>query len=441
MSSRKVLGLFLFTFSCNYMLFSFHNAGRYFPFLEKPYSQKDSYSVTITPAVYFTSVPGRYKMDGETGRIGELYGTYNLRDIINSSQQVTEKINGQVFLHPFRAGGPEPRPDYIDKDIFFKVNGALRAHGVTLQYKQRLLDNLSIGAWMPFMHVESSHEFYYSPEERHRINTTGVFKQSDIGMSLSDAELSQLDRVRRSLHTSLGLEAPDYVKNGIGDLDLWVRWHRDWHYKWLMREINLNFRFGCIVPTGNQRVQNNPASVPFMHDGRAGFYFEALPEFEIKPEWHVGMIIAFLHQFNSKQLTRLPVDAEPFMYSALKGRVHIDPGFSLKLSPYVTLTHIVDGLHIQLRYTYIRHNMDVIKDWRSSQETVLLQSKLGPVQDHSRWSSCFVSARLEYDTTERFERWALKPQFFLAYDFDVRAFGGRNAAQHEQVSLGADLRF
>ena len=80
-------------------------------------------------------------------------------------------------------------------------------------------------------------------------------------------------------------EGSDWVKGGIGDLDLHVRWRRFWDHALKIKSIDLNIQSGLLVPVGTKSDKYYPSSVPFMGNGHWGIYFDAISEFELKQNW------------------------------------------------------------------------------------------------------------------------------------------------------------
>jgi len=430
----KVRFLFIFLFLLKFpLLRPIHNNSKYFPFLEKPViytSSEFKKSGTLYPALFFTSAPGAFGPDKNGVGIHELTGKYDLNDVINGLRSVEVNLRGNTFINPFIMEGGAGASKFVDKSIKFEVGGKVKSVGAMLQYEHNLPQTgLTLGAFLPFMHITS--------------NQTFVIKERDssIGFVLIPAEKEQIDRVRRSVHEALGLAGPDFVKSGFGDLDIFIRWHKVWEYLRLMRSINFSIQGGFLIPTGKEKVANRPSSVPFMGDGHGGVYLDVCEEFELKQDWRLGFSFGFLHQLKKRKKSRMAVGSEPLVFGAIEDLMEVEPGFTFKFSPYFNFGNLTDGLSVQLRYTYLRHDEDGFFDMRPASEKSKLATNLVQAENRSLWRINFFTFQLCYDSHEAMKNWTLKPKIYAIYDFPFEYLGGRNAPKHHQFTFGVELNF
>jgi len=407
---------------CNF-LYAMHNSNRYLPFLERQNAHRLSQFGRWTPTLFLTSANGAGNEFRDRIGIPEIWGTYNLKNVINSLKEVTEKINNQTFVNPFVT---ELRPEWVDQDLIFNQKGRLDTRGFILDYEQRLLKGLSLGFWIPFMEITSQHKFNFNKTSSHL-------------HMLIDSEIDQIDRVRRSVHDSLGLEAPDFSRTGFGDLDVYLRWNKQVDHRFLTRAIDINIKVGVTAPLGPKRRVSNPASIPFMGDEHMGLYFECNPEFELKQNWHLGLMFGFSTHERRKKSLRIPVGEEQFFYSALVGDLVVHPGSTFKISPYFTLANLSDGVDLHFRYTYIHHNRDRFNDFRPTGGKVALPSSLEQMKDLSRFRMGIFSFEVLYDSKDARKKWPLQPKIFASYDSPL--WGQKNAVKHHQLTVGVELYF
>lgn len=415
------------------VLHSTHNNSRFFPFLEKPYIYTRSEfkrTGTLYPALFFTSAPGAFGPQKNRVGIHELTGKYDLKDVIDGLRGVEENIKGNTFVNPFVVEGGVYANTFVDKIIKFEVGGKVKSVGVMFQYEYDLPQtNLTLGCFLPFMHVTSNQTFAINERD------------SRIGVTLQAGDKELIDRVRRSVHESLGLAGPDFVKSGIGDLDVYMRWHTTWEYLRLMRSINFNIQGGFVIPTGQKNVANQPTSVPFMGDGHGGLYLDVCEEFELKQDWRLGFTFGFLHQLKRRKKSRMPVGSEPLLFGAVEDLMEVEPGFTFKFSPYFNFGNLTDGLNAQLRYTYLRHDGDGFFDMRTTSEKSKLATNLVQAEDRSKWRMNFLTFQLCYDSYEAMKNWLLKPKIYAIYDFPFEWLGGKNAPKYHQFTLGVEFNF
>ena len=441
-----VILLILSVFSVN----ASHNNSRYFPFLERPAEYITKRTSHFTPSLFLTNAATAFGRGGGNVGIPELYGNYDLRDVIFSLQQV----NGASYVNPIeRERGPND--SWINRSIRFKVNGKVRSIGLLLNYEQYtkihgqnlILSGVSFGASIPLMNVVASDNFYFLPDE----------SDSQV-QNLKDGELDQLNRIRRIVNDDLSIQSGDWIKAGLGDLDLHTSLNYNWDHKWLMRSIDLNFRLGVVIPSSVYADINYPSSVSFMGDGHWTTYFDIAPEFELKPDWKVGLILGFMYQFNNSKNFRIPVYQEPALFSALITNLKVDPGLTFKISPYFTAENLTDGIDFQVRYTYLKHDKDKWIDDRSGNfvKSYLNQSvgtepwpgkvltqqdinnNIAAKKDLTKWSMHYLSLELLYNSKEAGNNWILDPKFFINYDYQ---FSGSGSCKTHQFTLGVQAQF
>jgi hypothetical protein len=317
-----------------------------------------------------------------------------------------------------------------------------------LEYEQNLgfmkLKDFSVGFWAPVYHMSTTSQFEF--------NSKAFY--NEYGKNLSRAEIVKIDEIRQLTHKEMGIKGTDLNRDGFGDIDLHVSWNYYTERRLLMRSIDANVRVGAIIPTSPKMNIDYPGTVPFMNNGHWGMYLDIVPEFELRQDWKVGFMLGLLGQFDSSRTTRLAIGKEPTTYSALVGKIEEDPGLTYKFSAYLTLENLTDGLHLQLRYTYLRHEMDEWFDKRGDQTTIKSYlnketSSVGLTQEEilqnfslksqlSKWRAHYFTFQLVYDTKEGFKNWFMQPKFYASYDLPIT---GRGVSKEHQVTIGAELHF
>lgn len=435
---RHLKKLLFLLFLIPSILLATHTGGRYFLFLEKPENYVTKNHSFIDVSAFYSTVSTAYKRYGGTCGIPELYGAYDLKDVINSLHQVqptADPIYDVTGSH------------YLDnKSLPFHVTGKMNTIGLILSYEQNLkkikLQNLTIGICVPVMDsdVVSRFEFRRKDfQEKYKI--------------LSDFEVSKIDEIRRLTHRMIGFKGTCKSCGGVGDIDMHLRGNLYFDHALMMRSVDLNLQGGVIIPSGKKMNDLYPATVPFMNDGHWGIYLDFIPEFELKQDLKVGMILGGLILFNDTQARNLAVGKEPTIYSAVSGNVEIDPGSTFKFSPYLTLENLADGAHIQLRYTYMRHGMDKWTDKRCCCKEIPsyldttphagltrceLENNLCYKQQLSKWRAHYFTIQAIYDSKLAFKKWFLEPKFYATYDMPIN---GNGFCKTHQITVGAQLFF
>ncbi len=448
MISSRAYSLILLILLIPTAVLATHTGGRYSLFLEKPESYITKQRSLIDVSVFYATASTACSRYGGSCGIPELYGSYNLKDVIYSLQQANpgeyEGDNNPIYT--------VTNSHALDgKNLPFSVTGKINTVGLILDYEQNLrfinLKNFTIGLWLPVMNSDVVSRFEFDRKKYGRI---------------TDPEVQKIDEIRRLTHKEIGFEGTNISRGGVGDIDAHLRWNYFLDHKLLMRSIDLNIQGGVVIPTGRKMNIDYPASAPFMNDGHWGLYLDFVPEFELKQDLKVGLIIGGLWQFNDMQTRRVAIYKEPSNYSALIGKIKIDPGNVFKVSPYLTLENLADGAHIQIRYTYLRHGMDKWTDKRGTEsiesipcylETEARIDPNNPKKDithddlaenlHyknqlSKWSAQYFTIEAIYDSKLALKNWSMNPKFYASYDMPISVNG---FCKTYMITLGAQLFF
>ncbi len=408
-----------------------HNASRYFPFLERPEQYIIKNRTQFTPSFFYIGASSSLRRGGSTGGIPELWGPYNLKDVIASLQNVNPSANPV-----YDATGNN---DYQGKSIAYRVRGHVSGYGINLIHEQDLKwHGFQIGASLPVIHLHTTSKYAFD-----RNNSDAIFNSMFLTDYEKEKQRQQVDKIRRLTHDMLNFTDNEWEKNGFGDLDLHLRWNHIFDHVILMRSIDTNLQIGVIAPTGITSNANYPQSLSFSNNGHWAIYGDWVTAFELKPDWTVGLMLGFEHLFKNTRTLRLAYNQEPTVFSGLIGKVSIDPGFTFKFSPYFTLGNLTDGLDFQFRYTYLRHGKDNWKDVRNDKSipSYLTQGNDSVVQykkDLSKWSGHYATFQMTYDTKVAMKCHRLDPVFFMTVDMPIQ---GNGICQTYQVTLGSQLRF
>lgn len=435
MNKKTILRVIALSISILSPLSASHNVSRYFPFLEKPEEVLTKGCSYVSPTFFITSAATAFKHDGGNTGIPELWGNYDLKDVIAS----VAAVNGATY-NPFNT-----EPGYTDwnkKSVKFFIDGKVKSRGLMLNIEQNIFNTaFAVGVTLPVMHVNTSNHFAFNAVDSHSTVANAT-----------EQEVEMLDRVRRKVHTDLGLYGGDWAKTGIGDLDVHARWRISWDHVFKMRAIECVLQAGALIPIGTKGDKDYPSSVPFMGNGHWGVYGDALVELELKQNWKLGLLVGVIHQMSNTNKRRISYYNEPVQFSMLRGDVEIDPGMTWKVSPYFILENLTDGLHFQLRYTYIQHREDLWSDKRSdktvksylenaaddSSTRCNLVAIRASKNDLTEWEQQYLTGQLCYNSKDAMKKWIFEPNFYLAYDYP---FSGKKICKTHQVSIGAHLHF
>lgn len=426
MFCKKILaGLVFVAFSATSII-PLHNTSRYFPFLEKPEEYITKGRSYICPSLFFTSAATAFKSGGGNRGIPELWGKYDLRDVIASINATRSEAYNPFTLEPGYV-------DWNSKAIKFFVDGKIKSQGLILDVEQNLFkSDFSLGFLLPVMHVNTLLRFTFDREN----------SNSTVSNNITSQEIDMLDRIRRSVHQELGLQGNDWSKSGIGDIDLHLKWRQFFDHALKMTSIDLNLQVGLLCPTGTKSHNDYPSSVPFMGNGHWGTYFDLVTEFELKQNWKLGFMGGLAYQFKKKHNVRIPYLGESALFSAIVGDIEVDPGLTFKVSPYFTLENMMDGLNFQLRYAFLKHSADTLQDKRADKTVPSYLSAEGAdgirseKRNLSERTSHYLTMQVIYDSREAMKNWSLYPTFYLVYDYPL---SGKNISKTHQLTCGVEL--
>lgn len=431
---KNIKKLVLVTCLSTSTAFATHNVNRYFPFLERPEEYTIKHRSHISPSVFYVTASTANRRGGSTGGIYDLWGRYDLKDVVASLRAVQPAIVGTP-QDPFYGYS------YLDgKSIAFRVDGKMQGQGLMLNWEQNLgLWGFQVGASIPVMSVSSLARYSLNrPDSDPIFNTSGLTFQQ-----LRSQELI-VDQIRRLTHQAIGFGGNEWEKGGVGDLDMHLRWNHIFDHVLLMRSIDINFQLGAIAPTGILSDNRFPPSLSVGSNGHWGLYGDFLTALELKQDLTVGILLGGAYLFSHTRNIRLSVGSEPTIFSALIGNVRMRPGGTFKCSAYLTLANLTDGLDFQVRYTYLRHGIDRWNDARAIASQQLIPSYLSNAtlisqkEDLSKWSSQYATLQLTYDTKEAMKNYKFKPVYFASFDTPI---GGNGIAKTNQVNLGVELHF
>ncbi len=420
-----IVGILLANFFVS--LNAMHNSNRYFPFLEWPDIDAISKVGKSNIAAFFTSAScARRDGDSKMG-LPELWGRYDLCNIIQSLEKVRAFCD-ECFENPLK--NKFGLASLINRPIVYSMQGKIRSWGFTLQYDQNLyFQNFSCGFFLPIMHASSEITFCLD-----RQSSDPQLQQA------SQSAIDVLDDVRRNVQGMIGLCGADWSAWGTSDLDLYLRWQGSCDHKLLMRSITSVLRFGFLLPTSKKRDINNPASVPFGGNGHWGLYGDTTIDFELRQNLHLGCILGFAKYFPKTSCDRIPVCAEPQIFSALIGPLRSNPGVTLKISPYVILENMVDGFYLEARYTYLFHQKDHFTDERPTCDIEKVPSCLVGMERCSSWAASYFTFKVTYDSIDALKHWPLQPTFYALYDYPID-WMSKHSSETNQFTIGVELHF
>ena len=416
----KIIASTTISVACGLPLLATHNVNRYLPFLERPEDillKKHSH-VTLS-AFYDNASTAKRRGAGNSG-LYDVWGEYDLKDVIESLQAVKKDMDPI-----FEVTGSH---DLDGKSIKFKAGGKMRVWGLQLQAMQKLPWHFSAGVYVPVMNVSTYNWYEFN---------AGASDQSAV-----TAGNATVDKIRRQTHKDVGFEGNVWRKDGLGDIDLFLRWNYKAEYVWVIKSLNFNILGGGIFPSGTTSDIDAPSAISFGSDGSAGLYGDFLLDSELKQDIRVGLWFGYAHLFPHTRRLRIAYKDEPTIFSSIVGDIRKKPGDTFKFSAYLTLENLSDGLHFQARYTYLRHADDTWIDERSDTSIKSYLEKDSSLISYKKgltgWSENLFTFQLIYDTAQSSQPVRFDPTFFALLDVPM---AGSSYAKTFNCAVGCGLHF
>lgn len=272
---------------------------RFIPLFQRPYITVDGSRSEYCTQVFATTASHSFNDMQQNIPLPEIFGKFDQAELARSIAAL---------------GNPNPLPSefQILNRIPWQVSGKRQSQAATIFWHQKIVDWVSIGVSLLFMRVASWHEY--------QLDIINI--EPNLTITSGDALL--LDDSRRSMLKEIGIADGNVRQYGFGDIDWYLRVGNMWEYALRFRRIDTGGRLGVMIPTGVNREESKPASIPFGGNGHWGLYGEIDTLFELKEDWKVGFLLRLNKRFSKKDIRRMPVGKEPEIFGALVGNSNID---------------------------------------------------------------------------------------------------------------------
>lgn len=388
---------------------------RFIPLFQRFYVHVPCYPSRFCPEGFFARATEAYDNNGEEIPLPLLFGPFDQAEL------------GRSFI---KAGLGNPflgLPDKVIGKVPWNIDGKLQAQGFSFSYQQQLGCDVSCGISALIMHVNSRQIFFFD-DEHNEWNLVGSDRQ-------------EFDRILREMFKELNLSCGFSEQFGPGDLDIYLRYNREWDYTYKMRHIYLGLRLGALVGTGEKRDTSKPTSIPFGGNGHSGIYGSIDAEFEIKEDMTAGFLLRASKRFAKTQRHRLPVGNEPSIFGVEVGNARVSPGATVIFSPYIYFENLRKGFGAGIRYFLTSHQEDSWCDKRPESRQKEVPVNLKEVQELSKWGSDYVSLTAFYDTGKLETSRGFRPIFSATWNIPTSWFVARGVAKTTEVTLAVDFNF
>lgn len=395
---------------------------RYFPLIQYPFITVPGRDSHIAGDFFITTANRAADLLERGIGVFELSGSFDLAQLAESM-----KLDGY--------GQKLLPPRFLNQELPYTTFGKLQSQGFALDWEQNVIGNFSFGLLWLAMRSNSYIDFYLNQK---------------VAANFTEADVAELDAIRRNLLATLGLACNHVHQGGSGDTEVYLRWFDHWCYTLKLRSLYYGIRAGALIPTGVKQKPHEPASVPFGGNGFWGAYASLDAEFEVKEDWKIGLWVRVSKRFAKTRIERMPVarppvadqkapqSSEPQIYGVLEGPVHINPGVTEIFSAYTQWEGIREGLGVRLQYSLIHHNKD---SWRDERVDQSVPSNLIPVEERTQWGSEYVTLCAFYDFEKVNSCRGHQPILRVSWDIPYSLLVGRRFVHSYKVALGLEFNF
>ena len=402
---------------------------RYMPLIQKPYFYIVDYPYHCEFDLFFATAKEAFLTDGDEGPMPAIFGPFD------------QAVMAKNFV---AIGKPNPLPeDFQDAStIPWRVNSKFQTEGFHFRGLFGITKHWGIGFDWAVMRINSS--FIYT------LNASGA----NVSITTEDAPI--LDESRRQMFTEAGLSCGHSSQMGMGDLDLYMRFDWSCCYACKMRTINLGLRLGGLLPVGESRNINNPASIPFGGNGFWGVYISPDGEFELREDWKLGFLGRVSKRFGRRRPVRLLAGLQEaqfadgeirqvfvpqsMLFGVERGTAYINPGVTAAFYPYFRIEGMREGLGMEVQYTIIAHMKD---EWSkaSPEGDVEFPVNLVSPMEESKWVMEDISFNIFYDFGKVQSCHSYKPIVEFKWDIPVAFIAAHGVPKTHKVALGMEIDF
>ena len=391
------------------------------------------------------------------GALG-VFQMFDVRDLAKSADIYSQEMGGGSYTPDVL----QLIPAWQDQSIVFNTISSIRAERITFAYsdfismadyasyfndspyKKRLVEGGSIcfGASLPLIQVQAT-------------NSYEINRDLSLRGFVQDASTDEkAERLRSELFQKIGLSGNVWDYPGVGDLHIYLGVQSHAEYFLRLRTLDISFLLGALLPTGMQRDQNYPSSIPLSRSAVSMTVHGNL-ELGLKDYLKVGIMTGMLLERPKHHEMRMPVYAEPAAYSPLLMSTLVNPGLTGWLNPYFKIHNIANNVHLTVNYAYVLHGQDLFKDDRASQtvRSVLNRSVDGnpygttyqgqqaaykKLHENSAWRTRHVGVALTYEPFQANKDAKVNPLLTLGCQFSHR---GWNVPKMYHIFASASLQF
>ena len=153
------------------------------------------------------------------------------------------------------------------------------------------------------------------------------------------------------------LSKDPYNKTNIGDISFLLGWTHSFQQTEVLDFVDSTFKMGVLIPSGEERCEDNIFSLPFGYNGHVGFIVSADLAFGAF-DWLTlgGHFDALALASKTKSIRLKTGGAQSGIIKLAKGDAKVEQGSLWEVGAYIKFDHFVRGLSLLFGYSFVNKN-------------------------------------------------------------------------------------
>ncbi len=150
------------------------------------------------------------------------------------------------------------------------------------------------------------------------------------------------------------LSANPYNKTSIGDISLTLGWTHSFQKTEVLDFVDTSIQFGVLIPSGEERCEDEVFSLPFGYNGHTGAIIEAKFAMGMLNWLNIGADFNVLVFGNKTKCIRLKTgEYQSGIIKLAKGNAQVELGTMWQVGSYLKFDHFLGGLSLLFGYSYV----------------------------------------------------------------------------------------
>ena len=204
-------------------------------------------------------------------------------------------------------------------------------------------------------------------------------------------------------------------KTGIGDITFLLGWTHSFQQTEVLDFVDTSFKFGVLIPSGDQRCEDQVFSLPIGYDGHVAAVIDADFAFGAFDWLTLGGHFDLLVFANKTKCIRLKTgEHQSGWFKLAKGETKREKGTLWQIGAYIKADHFAHGLSLLLAYSFASKNRDELTPCDTQE---FCPAIVNNDQMLFSWKMHTLNFLLEYDFSK--PKSTVGPRFSIYYNLVV----------------------